>query len=176
MNNINIIIGNICSLLAMGTDTISSAQKTAKRVLWMQTLSQLIYFIGTVALKGYSGAVQNAISIVRNLVAIKKINNKLLEWTFVVLGVVLGLFFNNLGWIGLLPVVANLLYTLGVFRFKDNERALKLAFLISVTLFGIFNLALFNFVGFCTNMAVAVATAINLLKKRPTDVSADHSA
>ena len=165
MDSVNIVVGNVCSLLAMGTDTISSTQKTANRVLWVQTLSQLIYFIGTIVLKGYSGAVQNAVSIFRNLAAIKKINSKIVEWSFVVLGVALGLFFNNLGWVGLLPVVANLQYTLSVFRFKDNERALKIAFLISVVMFSIFNLALLNFVGFCTNLAVAVATAINLLKR-----------
>ena len=165
MDSVNIVVGNVCSLLAMGTDTISSTQKTANRVLWVQTLSQLIYFIGTIVLKGYSGAVQNAVSIFRNLAAIKKINSKIVEWSFVVLGVALGLFFNNLGWIGLLPVVANFQYTLAVFRFKDNERALKIAFLISVAMFGVFNLALLNFVGFCTNMTVAVATAINLFKR-----------
>ena len=169
MDSVNIVVGNVCSLLAMGTDTISSTQKTANRVLWVQTLSQLIYFIGTIVLKGYSGAVQNAVSIFRNLAAIKKINSKIVEWSFVVLGVALGLFFNNLGWVGLLPVVANLQYTLSVFRFKDNERALKIAFLISVVMFSIFNLALLNFVGFCTNLAVAVATAINLLKRTKSE-------
>ena len=169
MDRVNIIIGNVCSLLAMGTDAISSAQKTAKRVLWVQTLSQVIYFVGTVVLKGYSGAVQNLVSIARNLVAIKNIKSKIVEWFLVVLGVILGLFFNNLGWIGLLPVVANLQYTIGVFRFKDNELALKVSFLISVTLFGIFNLAILNFVGFCTNMAVAITTAIYLVKKRSAD-------
>ena len=166
MDSVRIVIGNICSVLAMGTDSISSTQKTATRVLWVQTLSQLIYFIGTLVLKGYSGAVQNAISLVRNLVAIKKIESKILEWTFVALGVVLGLIFNNLGWMGLLPIVANLLYTLAVFRFKENEIALKTAFLISVLLFAFFNLAIFNFVGFCTNLFVALTTIIFLLKKK----------
>ena len=167
MNSYHIIIGNVCSLLAMGTDAVSSVQKTAKRVLWVQTLSQLIYFVGTIVLKGYSGAVQNAVSIARNLAAIKKINSKIIEWTLVVLGVALGLFFNNLGWLGLLPVVANLQYTLCVFRFKDKERMLKLSFLISVVLFGIFNLVIHNVVGFCTNMTVALTTAVYLLKKQP---------
>ena len=42
------IIGNICSLLAMGSDSISATRKTARGVLWMQTLSQLFYLIGTI--------------------------------------------------------------------------------------------------------------------------------
>ena len=164
--NTGTIIGNLCSLLAMGTDAISSTRKTAKAMLWMQTLSQVIYCIGTIALKGYSGAVQNVVSILRNLVAIRKISSAVVEWTLLGLGVVLGLAFNNLGLVGLLPVVANLQYTLAVFRFKDRERALKIAFLISVGLFAIFNLAIYNIVGMLSNSAVCVTTAIALIKTR----------
>ena len=166
MNTLDIAIGNICSLLAMVTDSISSTQKTAKRVLWMQTLSQLIYFTGTIVLKGYSGAVQNAVSMLRNLVAIKDIHNKFIEWTLVGLGVVLGLVFNNLGLLGLLPVVANLQYTLSIFRFKDNERALKISFMISIGLFAIFNLFIYNWVGAFGNAVVCGTTAIGLIRTK----------
>ena len=166
MSVISIAIGNICSLLAMVTDSISATQKTAKRVLLMQSLSQLIYCIGTIVLKGYSAAVQNAISILRNFVAIKNINNKAIEWTLVILGVALGLGFNNLGLLGLLPVIANLQYTLAIFRFKDNERAIKISFMISIGLFAIFNIVIYNAVGAIGNGVVCISTAINLFKTR----------
>ena len=80
MNAISVILGNACSLLAMITDSISSTRKTAKGVLMVQNLSQLVYGIGAVLLKGYSGAVQNAVSILRNFAAIRKIESKVLEW------------------------------------------------------------------------------------------------
>ena len=164
MNEINLIIGNVCSLLAMVTDSISSTRKTAKGVLLVQSLSQLIYFIGTVVLKGYSGAVQNAVSILRNFVAIRDIRNKYVEWALVGLGVVLGLAFNNLGFMGLLPVIANLQYTIAVFRFQDNERALKISFAIAVGMFAVFNIAIFNVVGVVSNSVVFVTTLAVLLK------------
>lgn len=160
------IIGNICSLLAMGSDSISATRKTARGVLWMQTLSQLFYLIGTIVLKGYSGAVQNAVSILRNLVAIRKLSSPIVEWTLVGAGVVFGLAFNNMGLMGLLPVVANLQYTLSIFRFRDNERALKISFMISIGLFAIFNIAIYNIVGMLSNSAVFFATAIALIKTR----------
>ena len=81
------------------------------------------------------------------------------------LGVVLGLAWNNLGWIGLLPVAANLEYTLAVFKFKDNERALKISFAICIGLFAVFNLAILNFVGFCSNMVVMATTLAMIFKK-----------
>ena len=82
-------------------------------------------------------------------------------------GVVLGIAFNNLGVVGLLPVIANLEYSLGVFRFKDNERALKASFLINVILFTVFNGFIYNFVGVCANTVVAATTAISLWQSRP---------
>lgn len=166
MNSFGIIVGNICSLLAMLTDTFSTTRKTVKEILLVQCLSQFIYCVGTVLLKGYSGAVQNVVSIFRNLVAIKKIENKFVEWMLVFLGVVLGIWFNNLGFVGYLPVIANLQYTLAVFHFKDNERALKISFMICMALFVIFNLAIINLVGAISNLVVLITTGIMLIKQK----------
>ena len=164
MNSLSLIVGNLCSLLAMATDSISSSKKTAKGVLLFQSLSQFIYCIGAIVLKGYSGAVQNAVSVLRNFVAIRNKDNKFVEWFLVLLGVVLGICFNNLGIIGYLPIVANLEYTLAVFRFKDNERALKVSFLVSIILFAIFNAAILNYVGVISNLVVLVTTVVFLVK------------
>ena len=165
MSAISVILGNACSLLAMVTDSISSTRKTAKGVLLFQSLSQLIYCTGTILLKGYSGAVQNAVSLIRNFVAIRKINSKIVEWILVFLGVALGIGFNNLGLIGYLPVVANLQYTLAVFKFKDNERALKISFAVCIGMFAVFNLAILNFVGVASNLVVMGTTLVMIFKK-----------
>lgn len=166
MNAISVILGNICSLLAMITDSISSTRKTAKGVLHVQNISQLIYCIGTILLKGYSGAAQNVVSILRNFVAIRKIENKVIQWILVLLGVALGIAFNNLGWIGYLPVIANLQYTLVVFKYKDNERALKISFAVCVCLFMIFNTSILNFVGVVSNLIVLCTTLVMIFKKK----------
>ena len=167
-NAMEIVLGNVCSLLAMVTDSVSSTRKTAKGVLLVQNLSQLVYGIGSVLLRGYSSAVQNAVSIIRNFVAIRKVDSKLIEWTLVVLGVVLGVAFNNRGLVGYLPVIANLQYTLVVFRCKDDERALKIAFAICVGMFVIFNFAILNIVGGCCNLFVMIATVALIIKQEST--------
>lgn len=150
--------------MAMGTDALSASRKTAKGVLWVQNISQAIYFTGTVVLKGYSGAVQNVMSILRNLLAISGKSSKVLEWGLTVLGVVLGIVFNNIGVMGYLPIIANLQYTLVVFRFKKNERAIKVSFMIAALMFSLFSLAIQNYVGVVTNLTVMVTTGIFLLK------------
>jgi len=164
--NSNLIIGNLCTLLAMGANAISSTRKTAKGVLAMQSVGQLIYFISAIVLKGYSAAVQNAVSIFRNVAAIRNVKSKTVEWVLTIAGVALGIWFNNRGIIGLLPVLGNLQYTLAIFRLKDNQRLLKISFLLSVASFLIFNVVLYNFVGLISDAVVVITTSVVLIRER----------
>ena len=164
--NTALLIGNLCSLLGTGADSLSSTRKTPQGMLWMQSLGQLIYGIGTFLLGGYSGVVQNVVSILRNLVAIRGIHNRIIEWTLVALGVVFGILFNNLGFVGLLPVVGNLQYTLIIFRFRDNEWVMKISFAGMIASYAFYNIAIYNFVGFALNLVVLATTAIVLIKEK----------
>lgn len=159
-----LIVGNLFSVLALAANAFSATRKTTKGILLTQNLSQLLYAACAIVLDGYSAAVQNAVSIVRNFSAIGKKRSKLLEWILAAAGVVLGLAFNNLGLIGLLPVLGNLQYTLAIFRFTDNERAVKISFLISVACYVVFNALILNFVGAVSDMIVIITTVVVLVK------------
>ena len=161
----DLILGNLCSLLAMVTDSISTACKTAKGVLIAQTVSQIIYGVGSVILKGYSAAAQNLVNLLRNAVAIRGIKKPAVEWTLVALALGLGILCNNRGLVGLLPVIGNLEYSIVVFRFSNNERALKLAFLICLILYAVFNLVILNVLGALSNVVVGAMIVIALCKK-----------
>ena len=163
-----ILIGNLFSLLAMISDSISSSRKTAKGVLLVQILSQIFYAITGIALKGYSATVQNLVSSLRTLFAIRSKRSKVIEWTLIILAVGLGIAFNNRGWIGWLPIVANLEYSLAIFWCKENERLLKIAFLFNAVLFIIFNAVLYNIVGVVSNSVVLITTLIFLIKGAKT--------
>ena len=154
METSEILIGNICSLGAMITDGISGTRKNPRHILGAQ-------------LKGYSSTAQNVVSVLRNLVAMKNVKSKAVEWGLILLGVVLGAAFNNRGLIGWLPVIANLEYSVAVFRLKDSERGLKLAFLINAVMFAVFNLSIMNYVGAIGSLSVIVITAVSLLRNKP---------
>ena len=164
LNTTAVIAGNVCTLFAMAASAFSATRKTAKGVLGVQNISQGIYAFSALVLGGYSACAQNIVSILRNFAAMKNIKNKYLEWTLVALGVILGVAFNNRGFVGLLPVIGNLQYTLAIFRIKDNERLLKLSFLISVASFVVFNVVILNFVGAVSDLIVIVTTALVLIK------------
>lgn len=159
-----LLIGNLCSLLAMVTDAISASRKSVKAMLLVQIISQFFYGAGAIALKGYSAAVQNAVAVLRNIAAIRKLQSKWLEWSLVALAVVLGLCFNNLGAVGLLPVIANLIYSVAIFGFKDNETVIKGAFALNMALFTVFNALIFNVVGTLTNAFLAISTTAFLIR------------
>lgn len=67
----DIILGNICSLCAMVTDSVSGTRKKRGEILGIQTISQVFYGAGSMILKGYSAVAQNLVAILRNLAAIK---------------------------------------------------------------------------------------------------------
>lgn len=165
MNITTLIAGNLCSLIGMACDSFSASRKTTRGMLLWQSMGQVVFGLSSLILKGYSGAVQSAVSLLRNGCAIAGIKNRYAEWGLVGLGILVSLYFNNLGIIGLLPVIANTEYSIAVFRFKDNERALKVAFLICIALFSVFNLYIMNYVGVLTNVVVFLSTAAFLIKK-----------
>ena len=104
------------------------------------------------------------LSIVRNIAAISKNQHKSIEWGLIIIGVVLGIMFNNRGVLGLLPVIGNLEYSIAIFKFIDNERALKISFAVLVIMFAVFNMYIMNFVGVAANAVVLSTTVINIVK------------
>ena len=166
MGNLSLLLGNGCSLLATLSNMFASTRKTARSVLLVQSLGQVFYFLCGLFLKAYSGAVQNALSIVRNFAAMGKKKSKWVEWALIAAGVVLGVVFNNRGLAGWLPIVGNLEYSLAVFRFRDNERMLKAALVVSLLIFVVFNLIIGNYVGAVADTVVAVTTVANLWRTR----------
>ena len=166
MDTREIIIGNICSIGAMITDSISGTRKKNSEILGIQILSQVFYGAGSIILRGYSGTTQNLVAIFRKLAGMKDIKNKLVEWILVAAGVVLGILFNNRGLLGWLPIIANLIYSVAIFMFRDNDRALKMAFVINMVMYCAFGLVIKNYVGAAANIVVAVTTAISLFKTR----------
>ena len=165
MDTKEIIVGNVCSLCAMVSDSIAGTRKRRSQILGIQIISQFFYAAGAIILKGYSSAAQNAVAVLRNLAGIKNVKSKAIEWSLILLGVALGAVFNNRGILGWLPIAANFMYSVAIFRFKDDERRLKLVLIVNLLMYSAFSLVIQNYVGAAANTVVAVVTAISLIKE-----------
>ena len=164
----NIVIGNLCSLCAMLADSFSASRKTVKGMLLVQNIGLFFYTLCSIFLKGYSAAVQNIVGILRNFLAIRGVENRKVEWIMLIFGIVFGLVFNNLGFWGLMPVIANFQYTFAIFYFNDKEKVVKTAFLLNSVFYIIFNVVIYNFVGIVSNSIIVITTFIFLVKKDKT--------
>lgn len=160
-----IICGNVASILASITDSISATRKTDKEVLLVQCVSQAFYSAAAIFLKGYSALTQNIVAVGRNLYGVYGRGRKAVEWGLVVLAVVLGIVFNNRGGIGLLPVLANLEYSIAVFQCKGKPRMLKLALAINMFLYTVFNVVILNYTGAILNCIVGIIALIDVFRK-----------
>lgn len=120
---IQIVIGNIIALIASILMVFAGLQKKKKKILFTQIIQIALSVISNLVLGGYTGAIINALNCVRDILCYKeKMGNKE-KIIIIILAVGVSLTFNNLEWIGLLPVVAAVVYiifmnTKDVVRFK----------------------------------------------------------
>ena len=59
----DILVGNICALAAMVSDSVSGTRKKRNEILGIQLLSQFFYAAGSIVLKGYSSTAQNVVAV-----------------------------------------------------------------------------------------------------------------
>ena len=76
----------------------------------------------------------------------------------------LGIVFNNRGLLGWLPIIANLEYSIAVFKLRDNEKLLKITFIINMIMYAVFSAVIMNYVGVLSCVVIAVTTAVSLLR------------
>ena len=163
---LEVVIGNVCALGAILSDSLSGAQKTKQRMLLIQCVSQIFYIISSLVLRAYSATAQNVVAIFRNWFAARGKSGKVLTGVFIILPVVLGIAFNNRGAMGLLPVIGNLEYSVAMFAFPDGSLKLKLAFILNAILFCVFNFAVLNFVGGIGCVVITAVTLTSVLKEK----------
>ena len=160
----------------MVSDSVSGTRKKHSEIMAIQIVSQLFYGASSIVLKGYSATAQNIVAVFRNFAAMKNVKSKVVEWVLILAGVVLGIAFNNLGLLGWLPILANFQYSVAVFKLKNNEKALKLSFIINMIMYAVFNIAIKNYVGTASCIVIAVTTAISVIKsmKKQKEENDEH--
>ena len=129
--SLSLIIGNILALLAVICMGVSVVKRSKKDLIYWQSLDTIFFIASTVVLSSYSAVVTNTVSLIRNILAYKGCLTKRLTWVFCFLSVVIGLFLNNRGVIGWLPVIATLQYTVCLYITK-NEQQMRYALIFNL--------------------------------------------
>lgn len=109
---IQIIIGNIIAFIASIIMVYTGYIKIKERIIYLQTIQIGLSVISNLVLGGFTGAIINALSCVRNILCYKDKLGKKEKAILIVLSIAVSLAFNNIGWIGLMPVVSTVVYIL----------------------------------------------------------------
>ena len=146
----------------------SGILKEKKKILYVQTVQIGLSVVSNIVLGGITGAIINAISMIRNIICYKEKLGTREKIIITILAVVLSLIFNNLGIIGILPVISTVTYVWlmnvkDVRKFKLLIAFTMLMWLIYDTVIKSYISAIFDFMNLIAN--VITVFQIRKLKK-----------
>lgn len=125
-----LICGNIVALIASMLMVYSGSVNNRKKIIYIQTVQILAFTLSNLILGGFTGAIVNLISLVRNVLCYKdKLTNDK-KLILILFCIIFSLCFNNLGFLGLLPLISTVVYTC----FMDVKNTIKLKLLIIFTM------------------------------------------
>lgn len=107
---IRVIIGNIIALAASLLMVYTGILNNKKKILYFQTMQIGMFVISNIILGGVTGAIINILSMIRNILCYKNKLELKEKVIITILSVVLSLKFNNLGYVGLLPLISTVSY------------------------------------------------------------------
>lgn len=126
---IQIIIGNIIAFIAAILMAYSGIIKQKKKILYVQTVEIILYTISDLVLGGITGAIINAVSAFRNILFYKNKLGAKEKIIITVISIIFSVLFNNLGLIGIFPLISSLLYL----WLMNIEDIIKFKYLMIVT-------------------------------------------
>ena len=157
-----IVIGNIIALIASLLMLYSGYIKKKQKILFVQTIQIGLSVLSNVVLGGISGAIINALSLLRNVLCYKEKLNKVWKLILIILSTILTLKFNNLGIIGLLPVVSMVVYTILI----DLKNVIKFKYLIlfTMTMWLIYDIYIMSYTAAIFDLGTIIANIIAVIQ------------
>lgn len=157
-----IIIGNIIALIASIIMVYSGFLKQKKAILYTQTIQIGLYILSNIVLGGITGAIINALSYVRNILCYKNKLDLKAKIILIFLAITFSLMFNNLGIIGLLPVISTVIYIL-LMNTKDII-SFKLLIIFTMIMWLIYDLFIKSYTSAIFDFMNIVANIISIIQ------------
>ena len=161
----SLIIGNIFSLLSSICVLVSVAVKSKKSLIKWQTFNILFYIFACIVLNAYAALVSIFIALVRNILAYKDRLTKRITFVLCLLILVVGVWVNNRGIIGIFPIAAIVSYTILIYTTK-NEQQMRYALILNMVLWFVHNLFIMAYPSAISNVLICLWTALNIIKNR----------
>lgn len=162
------IFALICSALAAITTLLSSLCKTKKNIFLFQCINKIFGILYTLLLRGYSGMIINILALVRNFLTLKNKMTIKIQAFICILMFVIGAIVNNRGLLGYLPILSSIEYTVIACRNKSTVKMVKIALLINMIMWGIYDFIIKSYPTFITDVIISLICIKQLIDKKST--------
>ena len=153
-----LLFGNIISFAAACFTLASAWSRDRQRIYLYQSGQCLLLAFANIFFGSVSGVTTFALCTARNLLLAYDRFTPRRCWFFVAAVALLGLFANNRGAVGLIPVVTTALYT-AVCLYVKRTRGIKLNLIVNLLLWALYDLFILDLVS-CAVDAVSAGTAV----------------
>ena len=160
-----LILGNIFSLLSAVCIAVSVIKKNKNDLILWQVIDVIFCILSNIALYTYAALTTNSIALIRNILAYKSKLTKPLTLVLSVLCVIVGLWANNRGIIGLFPIIASASYTVLMFITKD-EQQMRWALISNLMLWLVHDAYVQAYPSAVTDLVLSIWTAIQIYKHK----------
>lgn len=160
-----IIIGNIFGIIGLIYSAVAYHKKEKKDILKLLIISNSLSLIQYMFLQAYTGCITIIISIIRNIIALKKRdkNENIILAIFIILYIVMGIItYNSI--FSILPIIASIMYVIGIWN--GNENIIRKTGLINMYLWLIYSISTFAVAGAIQNIILIISTHIAIRNNR----------
>lgn len=151
-----IVMANVLTVVANLFLIYGTRKDKKKEMLFLQILFFLLLSMANLLLNCYSAVVVNIICLIRNVCTYYDKNGLYVNILLIALTVVIGLAVNSNGYLGLLPIVGNLVETLAILYPKSTAEQIKIAGIISCCCCIILCFSLKNYAGSLFDFLTAI--------------------
>ena len=160
-----LIIGNLFSLLSAICLAISVIKKNKNDLIWWQVIDVVFCILSNIALYTYAALTTNSIALIRNILAYKNKLTKNITWILFILCILVGLWANNRGIIGLFPIVASASYTIFMFT-AQNAQQMRWALVFSLILWFVHDIYVQAYPSALTDIVLSLWTCLQIYRNR----------
>jgi len=155
-----VLIANIISLAGCVIMVVIGLLKTKRQILTAQCVQCGLLGVANLMLGGTTGFVTNVVTVLRNLICFRVPFSTGLKLFFIVIQIALAIPANKLGIVGLLPVMAAVLFTW--FLDTDSPIRLKLVIIAAQLMWLIYDVTILNYTGAAFDALTIVTNAVSI--------------
>ena len=155
-----IVIGNIFSLISSILMVYSGYVKKKKKIIFIQTIQIGFSVISNIVLGGITGTIINALNCFINILCYKDKLGITAKIIISFLAITLSLKFNNLGVLGIFPLISSIAY-IWLMNIKDVTK-FKILVIFTMVMWGVYDIVIKSYASAVFDIANIIANLISI--------------